>query len=49
MQQKGKVVVAVSGERSMSKFLKRRADKYILIDDNQTEKHKPYFYRNFLR
>lgn len=49
VHQKGKVVVAVSAQSAMSKLLKRKADKFILIDDSQVEKNKAYYYRNFLK
>lgn len=49
VQQKGKVVVAVSASDALSQLLKRKADKFILIDDNQAEKNKLYFYKNFLK
>lgn len=49
VQQKGKIVVAVAGSESMSKLLKRKADKNILIDNDQMPSHKPFHYGNFLK
>lgn len=49
VQNKGKVVVAVSVSGSFSTVLKRRADKYIIIDDSQSAKFKSYYYENFLK
>ncbi|MDH4099295.1 MAG: NYN domain-containing protein [Nitrospirota bacterium] len=49
VHQKGKIVVAVAAETAMSRLLKRRADRFILIDDPKTYLHKPYYYENFLK
>ena len=49
VQQKGKIVAAVSANESISSRLKRRADQYILIDDNASERMKPYLWRNFVK
>lgn len=48
VHQKGKIVVAVAAEVAMSRLLRRRADRFILIDDAKTEIHKPYYFGNFL-
>jgi len=47
VQQKGKIVVAVSASSAMSSVLKKKADRCIMID-KETEGQKAYFYKDFL-
>jgi uncharacterized LabA/DUF88 family protein len=48
VHQKGKIAVAVSAGSAISSVLKRKADRCIMIDDDESEGHRAYFYRNFM-
>lgn len=49
VQQKGKVVIAVSRRGVFSKLLKRKADAFLFFDDKSNDRMKPYLYRNFVK
>ncbi len=47
-QRKGKIVIAVSAQDAMSSLLKRKADAFLLFDD-QIGQMKTYHYGNFVK
>lgn len=49
VQQKGKIVIAVSAQEAISKLLKRKADAFLLFDDKNDMRMKPYYYHNFVK
>lgn len=49
VQQKGKIVIAVSAQEALSKLLKRKADAFLLFDDNNDTRMKPYYYQGFVK